>query len=55
MTLGIETEYSVEIAAGTERCTVDDHEVQCTTVNPKLDKFVSYPETARVSADYCLK
>ena len=41
--------------AGTERCKLNGDSINCTTVDPKLNMYIYYPETARVPADYCPK
>ena len=39
----------------TERCSLKDNSVQCSTVAPVLQNYVFYPEMMRVPHDYCEK
>ena len=40
---------------GTERCSLVNDSIQCTTVDPELENYNHYPEMMHVSEDFCQK
>ena len=40
---------------GTERCTLVNDSIQCTTVDPELENYNHYPVMMHVSGDFCQK
>ena len=39
----------------TERCTLDDNSIECTSTDPKLLGYGYYPEMMSVPQNYCSK
>ena len=44
-----------KFSLSTERCTLKDDAIDCTVVDPMLEKYHNYPEMMQVPIDYCPK
>ena len=46
---------STRRSVGTERCSMENNEMTCTSINPYLNNYAYYPETMFVEENFCVR